>query len=146
MLQDYSVYPSTIKAESGVIWSYDNASLVSIFDDNHPLHVSTNKCHFTSICLWYISPLHSLNDSLGTEYALLGEWNKWTAVSQQRFKSIVTDTQNHQATITIEGVSSEIISVVIFHSKLFSITVNCQISSASGQARIVITPINVSCI
>ena len=75
----------------------------------------------------------SLNDSFGTQYALLSELNKWTVVSRQRFTSIVTDTKKNQATITIQGVSSEVIPVVVFHSTLVSVTINCPISATNKQ-------------
>ncbi len=93
----------------------------------------------------YVSPLQSLNDPSGSKYALLGEWNKWTAVSQQRFTSIITDTKKNQATITVQGVSGETVLVVVFHSVLLSVTVNCSISTTNSQAYLVITPSNVVC-
>ncbi|CAF4882898.1 unnamed protein product, partial [Rotaria sp. Silwood2] len=40
-----------IGAQPGVIWSYDNPTAVSTFDGDHPLNVSTAKCHDLSICL-----------------------------------------------------------------------------------------------
>jgi hypothetical protein len=145
MNRDYTIYPSMIGGQSGVIWSYDNSEIVSTFDDANPLMVSSIQCHNLSICLWYISPLQSLNDPSGSEYALLGEWNKWTAVSQQRFISIVTDVTKNQAIIAIQGVSSETVPIVLFHSVLKSFTVNCKISAMNGQARVVITPSNIVC-
>jgi hypothetical protein len=145
MKQDYLVVPSMIGAESGVIWSYDNSEVVSTFDETNPLNVSSIQCHNLSICLWYVSPLQSLNDPSGSKYALLGECNKWTAVSQQRFTSIVTDTTRNQATITVQGVSSETVPIVVFHSILKSITINCTISATNGQAQVVITPSNIVC-
>jgi hypothetical protein len=107
--------------------------------------VSSIQCHDLSICLWYVSPLQSLNDPSGSEYALLGEWNKWTAVSQQRFTSIVTDVTKNEATITIQGVSSETVPIVVFHSILKSITIDCTISATNGQTQVVITPSNIVC-
>jgi hypothetical protein len=145
MKRDYLVYPSMIGSQSGIIWSYDNSEVVSTFDGANPLNVSSNHCNNVSICLWYISPLQSLNDLSGTQYALLGEWNKWTAVSQQRFTSIITDTKKNQATITVQGVSGETVLVVVFHSVLLSVTVNCSISTTNSQAHLVITPSNVVC-
>ena len=145
MRRDYLVYPSMIEAQTGVIWSYDNPNVVSTFDSANPLNVSSSQCHDLSICLWYVSPLHPLNNASGTTYALLGEWNKWTAVSQQRIASIVTDIEKNQATITVQGVSGEIVPVVVFHSVLLSVTVNCPISSINGQALLVITPLNIVC-
>ena len=100
---------------------------MSTFDGANPLNVSSHLCDILSICLWYASPLQSLNDSFGTQYALLCEWNKWTAVSQQRFTSIVTDTKKNEATITDEGVASEVVPAVVFHSTLPSLIVNCHI-------------------
>jgi len=145
MKSDYLVYPSMIGSQSGVIWSYDNSDVVSTFDSTNPLHVSASQCNNVSICLWYVSPLQSLNNSFGTQYALLGEWNKWTAVSRQRFTSIVTDTKKNQAIITVQGVSGETIPVVVFHSVLFSLTINCSISARNGQAQLIITSSNVVC-
>jgi hypothetical protein len=143
MKRDYAIYPSMIGAQPGVIWSYDNSDVVLTFDNANPLNVSANQCHNLSICLWYVSPLQSLNDSTGIQYALLGEWNKWTAVSQQRFASIIT--KQNEATITVQGVSGEIVPVVIFHSKFQSVIVNCTISATSGQAQLVITASNIVC-
>jgi hypothetical protein len=145
MKRDYSVYPSMIGGQSGVIWSYDNSNVVSTFDGANPVNVSSNQCNNISICLWYVSPLQSLNDSAGTQYALLGEWNKWTAVSQQRFTSIVTDIKKNEATITVQGAFGETVPVIVFHSVLQSITVNCLISANNGEAQVVITSSNVVC-
>jgi hypothetical protein len=145
MKQDYGVSPLMIGAKSGFIWSYDDAKDVRIFSEAIPLIVSADQCHNLTICLWYVSPLISLNDSAGTQYALLGEWNKWTAVSQQRFTSIVTDTTKNEAMITVEGALGETIPVVVFHSVLQSITVNCVIAADNGEAQLVITPSNVVC-
>jgi hypothetical protein len=119
--------------------------VTTTFNDSIPLKVLADQCHYLTICLWYISPLQSLNDSTGIQYALLGEFNKWTAVSQQRFTSIVTDTKKNQATITVQGVPGEIVTVVIFHSVLLSVTVNCSISSVNGQAHVIVTTSNVVC-
>jgi hypothetical protein len=147
MQQDYTVRPSMIGAQpqANVIWSYNDSNVVTTFDETHPVQVSANQCDNLTICLWYVSPLQSLHDSTGVQFALLGEWNKWTAVSQQRFTSIVTDAMKHEATITVQGVSGETVPVVLFHSVLLSLTVNCPIPSASGQAHLVITTSNVVC-
>ena len=80
MKRDYAVYPSMIESESGIIWSYDNAQMVSTFDDTHSLNVTAQKCNDLSICVWYVSPVWQFNDVVRTQYALLGELNKWTAV------------------------------------------------------------------
>ena len=145
MKRNYSVHPSMIGAQSGVIWWYNNSQVVTTFDNSIPLKVSANQCDNVTVCLWYISPLQSLGDSSSTQFALLGEWNKWTAVSKQRFSSITTDTQTHQATIIVEGVEGEVVPVGVFHSVLLSVTVNCPISSTTHQARLVVTTSNVAC-
>ncbi|CAF1070436.1 unnamed protein product, partial [Rotaria sp. Silwood1] len=80
-----------------------------------------------------------------TKYALLGEWGKWTSVSQQRFISITTNKEKTQATITLQGVASEIVPVVLFNSNLHSVTVNCSMSTENGQANVVVTPTSVIC-
>lgn len=145
MKRDYLVYPSMIGGQSSIAWSYNDSNTISTFDQSHPLNVTIDQCHNRTICLWYVSPLQSLNDSAGTQYALLGEWNKWTAVSQQRFQSIITNTQNNQATITLQGVSDETVPVVIYHSILRSLVVNCTFSTNDAQVHIVVTPSNVVC-
>lgn len=145
MKQDYLVFPSMIGAQSGLVWPYNNPNDVRGFSAPIPINVLASECHNLSICLWYVSPLLSLNDSAGTQFALLGEWNKWTAVSQQRFKSIDTDTQKNEATITVEGVSGELVPVIIFHSALESVTVNCTIPATSNQAHVIVTASNVVC-
>jgi hypothetical protein len=147
MKRNYTISPSMIgsQSKSAVIWAYNDSKVVTTFDDSIPLKVSADECHNVSLCLWYISPLQSLNDPTGVQYALLGEWNKWTAVSQQRFTSIVTDTMKHEATVTVQGVSGETVPIVVFHSVLISVTVNCPISAENGQAHLVITTSNVVC-
>jgi hypothetical protein len=143
MNRNYTVSPSMIDAQSGVLWSYDNAKEIKTFSKTNALNVRAEQCHNLTICLWYVSPLQSLNDSAGTQYALLGKWNKWTAVSQQRFTSIITDTIKNEATIIVQGAANETVQVVIFHSVLLSVTVNCSISVTNGQTHLVITPSNV---
>jgi hypothetical protein len=145
MKRDYTIYPSMIGGESGYIWSYDNALMASPFDDSHPLEVSASKCNDLSICLWYVSPLWQFNDPVRTKYALLGEVNKWTAISQQRFVSITTNAEKTQATIILQGAPSEIVVLAVFHSTLRSIYINCPISADKGQATLVITPAHVVC-
>jgi hypothetical protein len=145
MKRDYSVYPSMIDGQSGIVWFYNNPTKISPFNDTYPLDVSATICNDLSICVWYISPLWQFNDPNKTKYALLGEWNKWTAISRQRFLSITTNTENTQTTIIIQGITSEIVSIVVYHSILQSITVNCTISDENGRASLVITPTNAVC-
>lgn len=147
MKRDYTIYPTMIdaKSQSYVIWSYNDSSEALPFGESAPLNVSADQCHNLTFCLWYISPLQPLNDPTGVKYALLGEWNKWSAVSQQRFTSIVTDTTKNEATVTVAGVSGETVPVVVFHSVLLTLTVNCPISTENGQAHLIITPSNVVC-
>ncbi|CAF4204876.1 unnamed protein product [Rotaria sp. Silwood2] len=143
MKQDYLVYPSMIGAQSGVIWSYDNSSVVSTFDDANPLNVSASKCHDLFICLWYVSPVIKLEES--TKYALLGEWNKWTAISHQRIISIDNQIINHIAIIDLQGAPGETVSIIVFHFTLQSVTVNCRMSTDIGRARLIVTTSSVVC-
>jgi len=145
MKRDYSVYPSMIDSESGIVWFYNNPTKISTLNYTSPLDVSATRCNDLSICVWYISPLWQFNDLNKTKYALLGEWNKWTAVSRQRFLSIITNTENTQTTIIVQGVISEIVSIIVYHSTLQSVTVNCTISTENSQASLVITPTNAVC-
>ncbi len=143
MQRDYLVYPSMVGAQAGVIWSYNDESTLSTFDDIHPLTVSANKCNDSSFCLWYLSPLWTFADSNHTQYALLGELNKWTAVSRQRFISLTTNTERTQTTIILHGAFSEMVQLLVYHSKLASVRVTCSLSS--GQAQLIITPSTVTC-
>ena len=145
MKRDYKIYPSMIYSQPGVVWFYNNTQKISVFNDTQPLDVSASRCDDSAICVWYISPLWQFNDSMQTKYALLGEWNKWTAVSRQRFLSITTNAENIQTTIVIQGIVSEIVSVAVYHSILQSITVNCSISALNSRANVIITPTNIVC-
>ena len=86
-----------------------------------------------------------MNDGSSTQFALLGEQNKWTAVSRQRFSSIEVSAQTKEATVTVEGVANEIVPVIVYHSVLLSLTINCPISSVNGQAKLVVSTSNVVC-
>ena len=145
MKRDYVVSPSMIGAKPGVIWSYDNSSVLSTFNDSHPLNVSAKKCNDLSICLWYVSPLIELGQSTKIYYALLGEPNKWTAVSQQRILAISSQETSNISLITVQGIPNEIVPFNFFHSTLLSITVQCRMSSDAGQARIIVAVSNVRC-
>jgi hypothetical protein len=147
MKRDYTITPSMIgsTSESSVIWFYNNSKVVTTFDASIPLKVSAEQCHNLSVCLWYISPLQSLQDPSNVQFALLGELNKWASVSQQRFTSIVTDTTKHEATVTIQGVAGETLQVAVFHTVLLSKTVDCAVTAENGQATLVITTSNVYC-
>ena len=145
MKKDYTVYPAMIEdREAGIIWSYDNAQVTATFDETHPLVVPASKCDDASFCLWYISSVWQFNDALHTKYALLGEYNKWTAVSRQRFVSITTNTENTRTTVAVQGAASELVPVVVYHTTLETQTVNCQLS-ASGHANLIITPTTTTC-
>ncbi len=145
MKRDYTVYPSMIESESGIIWSYDNTQVISTFDDTHHLDVTASKCNDLSICVWYVSPLWQFNDAINTKYALLGESNKWTAVSRQTFLSITTNTEKTQTTVVVQGADSETVPVVVYHATLGSVTVNCVIPATGGVVNLVITPTNAVC-
>lgn len=146
MKKDYSVYPSMIQSdESGIIWSYDNVQVTSMFNNTYPLQILANQCDDLSVCVWYVSPIWQFNDVLQTKYALLGELNKWAAVSRQRFVSITTNTEKTQATIVVQGIIAETVSIGIYHAKFQSMIVNCTMSSTTGRANLIITPTNVVC-
>ncbi|CAF3984657.1 unnamed protein product [Rotaria sordida] len=145
MKRDYLIYPSMIEAQSGIIWSYNNANVVSTFDNTNPLNVLAKQCNDLSICLWYVSPLWEFNDSAKTKYAFLGEWNKWTAVSQQRIDSIVTNPEKTQTIITLQGERYEIVQLAVYHHSLPSSIINCQISPGNSVGQLVITPSDVFC-
>lgn len=145
MTRDYPVSPQMIESEDGIVWSYDNAQVTAPFDNTHPVPVTASKCTDKAICLWYVSPVWQFNDQTYTKYALLGEYNKWTAISGQRFLSITTNTEKTQATVLIQGVPSEMVTVLVYHSTLQILPVNCNMSAIDGQANLVITPQNVMC-
>ena len=145
MRQDYDIYPSMIDGQPGIVWYYNNITHISSFNHTSPFHVSHDNCHDNSFCVWYTSPLWQFNDVNRTEYALLGESNKWTVVSRQRFLSITTNTENTRTTIVIQGIISEIVSIGIYHSILQSTIVNCSITAENGQANLILTPTNAIC-
>ncbi|CAF3711072.1 unnamed protein product [Rotaria sp. Silwood1] len=127
----------------GVIWSYDNPTAVSTFDDDHPLNVSATKCHDLSICLWYVSPLIKFSSS--TKYALLGEWNKWTAMSSQQVIGINNYIGINLALITVYGLVSEVVPILVFHSTLSIVNVTCRMHPDEGEAQLVVADDRVGC-
>ncbi|CAF1203745.1 unnamed protein product [Rotaria sordida] len=145
MQKDYLIYPSMIKGQSGIIWSYENSTDISIFDDTHPLYIPSNKCNSSSFCLWYISPLWQFNDVHHTQYAFMGELNKWTSVSRQRINSIDINFDQGQTAITIKGPPGEIISLTVYHSAYGIRSIPCYISPPTGQALMVIQLFHISC-
>ncbi|CAF1270877.1 unnamed protein product, partial [Adineta steineri] len=103
-------------------------------------------CSAASICLWYVSPLIQLTESSPTiYYALLGESNKWTAISQQRIRFIDNEINNNIAIIGLQGAPNELVSINIFHTVLLSTTVTCPMASDTGIARLIITSSNMFC-
>ncbi len=145
MKRDYSVYPSMIGGQSGIIWSYDTPTVRSPFDESHPLDVSAAKCDNLSICLWYVSPLWQFNDAAKTKYAFLGELNKWTAVSQQRIPSIDTNPEKTQTTITLQGERSERVQLAVYHPALPSGIIECEISPGNAEGQLLISSSGLYC-
>lgn len=147
MNRSYLVSPSMIDANPGLVWFYNDPFNLKIFDDHHPLEILDTNCSSAFICLWYISPVWYFNDKYRTAYALLGEWQKWTAVSHQRFVSFTRNQENTQLILTIEGVADELVSMYFYHSnKPSSVLVTCSISKASCQAQISINPAGIRCV
>ena len=145
MIRDYSLTPSLLDAEPGVIWPYYNTSELSPFDEQHPLDVSAKNCGNATFCVWYLSPLWQFNDASSTKYALLGEYDKWTAVSRQRISSIKTDVTKTQTTISLVGAADEIVNLSVYHSVFNVVNVKCRISSSTGQGQLVISTSRVAC-
>lgn len=142
--KNYALFPTSIGSDTGMIWSYDGSVKPQLFDDSNPLEVSSSDCGDLSICLWYISPVWQFGDPARTKYALLGELNKWTAVSKQRFTSIATNLKKTQANITIQGVASEIVTIATYHSALGTTQTTCTIP-ASSQSTLIISPTSINC-
>jgi len=145
MKRDYSLNPSLVNVQPGVIWSYENSSELKTFDNDHPLDISASKCDNSSFCLWYVSPVWQFNDANNTKYALLGESDKWTVVSRQRITSINTDATKTLTTISLEGSANEIVNLSVYHSAINIVNVKCAISSTTKQAQLIISPTRVSC-
>ncbi|CAF1317548.1 unnamed protein product [Rotaria sordida] len=144
MKQDYSIYPSMIGGQSGMLWSYDDTTTILPFSDTNPLNISHCRCSVASMCLWYVSPLIELGDS-EIYYALLGEQNKWTAISQQRIISIANQPQNKIAIIRIRGAPGETVLMGVYHSDLKFITIGCSIPPDIDQIEIIISVADVIC-
>lgn len=132
-----------IGSKAGVIWSYNDADVFDTFSEVNTLDVSYNDCGGQSICVWYVSPLKHLNDPDETLYAVLGEWNKWTAISRQRITEIKP--VNTTVVVSLQGVPNEIVQMHLFHIKLTSVMVNCQMSADTGTSQITITTTNITC-
>lgn len=146
MRRNYSIIPSMIRSASGIIWSYDNPYDIFYFNENKSLFISSKLCNQTSFCLWYTSPIWSFNDSLSTKFAFMGELNKWTFISQQRFSFLKFNSENTQMTIIAKGIRNELIQILIYHSKFQSIIhLHCLISNENLQVQIIINSTNVYC-
>jgi hypothetical protein len=147
MKRNYSIIPSMIGSSSGLIWSFDNPYELFTFDNNHPLQISKQICNDKSFCLWYNSPLWIFNDSQSTKYAFMGEINKWTFISRQRFTHLYTNNDNTKMTIIIQGSPNELIQLLVYHSKFQSIIqVSCHFSHQNLQAQLIINSTNVICL
>ncbi|CAF4557909.1 unnamed protein product [Rotaria socialis] len=147
MKRNYSIVPSMIRSSNGILWSFDNPYKINYFDENHSLEISNKICNLTSFCLWYSSPIWSFNDSSSTKYSFMGEINKWTFISQQRFSSLHTNVDNTQMTIIVQGVVNEIVDILVYHSKFQSIIhVNCHFYIDHLIAQLIINSTNVICL
>jgi len=145
MKRDYLVYPSMIGAKSGIIWAPDSLEEPTIFDDSKPLNVSASKCHNTTMCVWYVSPVWQFNDPDKFVYALFGDLTRWTGVSRQQIISIDKDFNNNNITITVQGFPNQLVR--LFFSVFINVEelVSCGTSDTSGQARFVVAPHKISC-
>ena len=146
MKRNYSIIPSMIRSSDGLIWSFDNPYQLFTFDQNHSLNISHQLCNETSFCLWYTSPLWNFNDSQSTKYSFMGEMNKWSFVSQQRFPSLYTNSDNTNMTIIVKGVPNELVDILIYHSKFESIIhLICHFYTDKLQAQLTINSTDVIC-
>ncbi|CAF4489606.1 unnamed protein product, partial [Rotaria sp. Silwood2] len=146
MRRSYSIKPSMIESSDGIIWSYDNPYNIYTFNENHPIFVSSQICNETSFCLWYSSPIWSFNDSLSTKYSFMGELNKWTFISQQRFTSFKINSQNTQMTIIVQGSQNELVDLLVYHSKFQSIIrLVCHFCDQNLKAKLIINVTHVIC-
>ncbi|CAF3418034.1 unnamed protein product [Rotaria socialis] len=138
---DYSITPSMIGAQAGLTWVYNEPSVVTTFDEAHPLAISGKKCNDSSFCLWYLSPVWTFADPNNTQYALLGEFNKWTAVSRQRFTSLTTNPERTTTIVGLVGGTIEIVEFLVYHSKLVIVRLNCSLSCAEGILQITLSTV-----
>ncbi|CAF2091167.1 unnamed protein product [Rotaria magnacalcarata] len=147
MKRNYSLIPSMIgSSPNGIIWSYDNPYEIFYFNEKNSLFISNKICNSTSFCLWYSSPIWIFNDSLSTQYSFMGEINKWTFISQQRFSSLTFNSQNTQMTILVQGVNNESAEILVYHSKFQSIIhLICHLSNNYLQAQLTINSTHVIC-
>jgi hypothetical protein len=146
MQRNYSLIPSMIGSPGGLIWSFDNPYELFYFNSNNSLQISKDRCNETSFCLWYISPLHQFNNSLQTKYSFMGELNKWTFISRQKFSSLNLNEDNTQMTINVTGVPDELVQVLVYHSKYQAIIhLFCHFYNHKQQAQITINSTDVIC-
>jgi hypothetical protein len=148
MKRNYSIIPSMIGGtSSGLIWSYDNPFNLFYFNENNSLEISKELCHENSFCLWYNSPLLYFNDSLSTKYSFMGELNKWTFISRQRFSSLYINNNNTQMIIIVQGVPNELVYLLVYHSKFQSIIrVVCHFYQDKLKTQLIINSTDVICL
>jgi hypothetical protein len=148
MKRNYSIIPSMIGGTSlGLIWSYDNPFKLFYFNENNSLDISKDLCNETSFCLWYNSPILYFNDSLSTQYSFMGELNKWTFISRQRFSSLILNNNNTQMRILVKGTPNEFVYILVYHSKFQSIIrVVCRFYQDKLITQLIINSTNVICL
>ena len=144
MKQNYVIYPSMLGITLGALWFKTDGS-VSVFKKSNPIHISTDQCSGSTVCVWYISPLWQFNSPQpGSSVALLGDLDKWTPVSRQRFTSIVIDLANNLARVTFQGVPGEEIFILTFYPETFWAGTACFVTeNGTGWANI--TPTILTC-
>ena len=145
MQRDYSLTPALLNVQSGLVWSYKNPAVVNVFDDNNLLAILKDNFAETSFCVFYLTPVWEFDVTYKSRYELLGETDKWTAVSRQRISGINIDSSQALVSVTIEGSTNEIVNLSVYNSVLSVVSIKCPILSTTGQARLVISPKMVTC-
>ena len=144
MKKSYMIYPSMLKMRSGAIWYPLTSGSVEVFDESNPLKIYADACPRSVVCIWYISPMWQFDSDPNSGVALIGDFDKWTAVSRQRFTSIIIDDKQSQATVTYQGVSNERVSIFIFHSYGAMVVKACFVGQ-NGTGWAIITSTIVTC-
>ena len=74
----------------------------------------------------------------------MGEFDKWTPVSRQRFTSIVVDPKEKQAIATYQGVPNERIVIVTFYPPIAITYTSCFVNQ-NGTGWAIITSGIITC-
>lgn len=132
--------------KSGALWSKTGSHDTTVFDQSHPLYIHADTCSQSNVCVWYISLIWQFNSQPNSAVALMGDFDKWTPVSRQRFTSITIDPAENQARVTYQDVANEEVYLMTYYLYPFgSMGGRSCFVNENGTGWAVITPTITTC-